>query len=170
MQGYFFSYLKRKGLRPGFKIKSLRGHLIPCGTGKKNTPAGPCSLLVGDAAGLSDPITGEGIYYALREAEIAARVISGFFKKEYPSLQRYNHMMRAEFTRDMVCAGRLSAFLYRFPRLSHRILQRKGKDLLKRYLEVVSGNRTYYQLFSLTRIFHDIPGLKSMCRNIVKLF
>ena len=168
MQGYYTSYLERKGFRSGYKIKSLRGHLIPYGTGRKNNLAGPCSLLVGDAAGLSDPITGEGIYYALREAQIAAQVISGFFKKDYPSLERYNHKMRAEFTRDMVCAGRMSAFLYRFPRLSHGILKNRGSDLLKRYLKVVSGNSTYSQLYSLTRIFNEILGLKSGRRNIAR--
>lgn len=169
MQDYFFSYLKHKGFGPDYKVKRLRGHLIPFGTGKKDTPAGPFSLLVGDAAGLSDPITGEGIYYALREAEIASQVISDFLKNKYPSLERYNRKMRAEFTRDMVCAGRLSAFLDRFPWLSRRILKRKGKDLPTRYLKVVSGNRTYYQLYSLTRIFHEILGLKSGRRNVVRL-
>ena len=161
MQGSFLSYLKRKNFRSEFKIKHLRGHLIPYGTGKKNTPAGSCSLLVGDAAGLSDPVTGEGIYYALRQAEIAAQVISSFFKKKYPSLERYNRKMREEFSRDMVCANRLSAFLYRFPHLSRWILKRKGNDLLKRYLTVISGTSTYCQLYSLTRIFYEISGLKS---------
>ncbi len=39
-------------------------------------PAGPGWLLVGDAAGLVDPVTREGIYFALRSAEWAAEAIA----------------------------------------------------------------------------------------------
>ena len=39
---------------------------------KKNVIAGDRWALVGDAAGLTDPITGEGIYFAFRSAEILA--------------------------------------------------------------------------------------------------
>ena len=38
----------------------------------RRRPAGDGWLLVGDAAGLVDPITREGIYYALASAELAA--------------------------------------------------------------------------------------------------
>ena len=50
---------------------SFYSHLLPClGTPawKRNRLAGDGWLAVGDAAGLVDPITGEGIYYALRSA------------------------------------------------------------------------------------------------------
>ena len=40
---------------------------------KKNRVAGEGWMAVGDAAGLVDPITGEGLYYALRSADLAAR-------------------------------------------------------------------------------------------------
>jgi len=41
--------------------------------------SGPGVLLVGDAAGFLDPFTGEGIYAALRSAELAARrVLAGW--------------------------------------------------------------------------------------------
>lgn len=39
-------------------------------------------LLIGDAAGLVDPFSGEGIYYALRSASIAADVIASGLKSE----------------------------------------------------------------------------------------
>ena len=48
---------------------------VPClspESWKKNVIAGDRWALVGDAAGLTDPITGEGIYFAFRSAEILA--------------------------------------------------------------------------------------------------
>jgi geranylgeranyl reductase family protein len=40
-------------------------------------PSGTRWLLVGDAAGLVDPLTREGIYYALRSGELAAQALLG---------------------------------------------------------------------------------------------
>lgn len=59
-----------------FEEESFRGWLIPLGTfgrrrGKENV------LLLGDAGGFADVLTGEGIYYALRGGECAAEAVHG---------------------------------------------------------------------------------------------
>ena len=43
--------------------------------GSSNRVAGEGWMAVGDAAGLVDPITGEGLYYAIRSADLAAQVL-----------------------------------------------------------------------------------------------
>ena len=51
---------------------------VPClgpRSWKNNSIAGPRWALVGDAAGLVDPITGEGIYYAFKSAQILAETV-----------------------------------------------------------------------------------------------
>jgi flavin-dependent dehydrogenase len=51
---------------------------VPClspASWKTNVISGERWALVGDAAGLTDPITGEGIYFAFRSAEILANTI-----------------------------------------------------------------------------------------------
>jgi flavin-dependent dehydrogenase len=50
------------------------GARIPPGSYVRE-PARGDVLLVGDAAGLVDPITGEGLYFALRSAELASMVV-----------------------------------------------------------------------------------------------
>ena len=50
------------------------GHPVPYGN-FLSSPAFGSILLLGDAAGLVDPFLGEGIYYAQRSAELAARCI-----------------------------------------------------------------------------------------------
>jgi geranylgeranyl reductase family protein len=55
-------------------LRDLRGHRLPMrrlGT----TPSSGRVLLVGDAAGLVDPLSGDGIYEAFASAELAARAI-----------------------------------------------------------------------------------------------
>ena len=42
---------------------------------KSNRVAGEGWMAVGDAAGLVDPITGEGLYYAIRSGDLAARAL-----------------------------------------------------------------------------------------------
>src|SRR5262245_29996549 len=52
---------------------------VPClspSSWRKNQVSGERWALVGDAAGLVDPITGEGIYYAFKSAQILAETIA----------------------------------------------------------------------------------------------
>ena len=57
-------------------------------------------LLVGDAGGYYDPFTGEGIYRALRSAEIAASVVRRAFESgdfSASALASYDYALRGEF-------------------------------------------------------------------------
>src|SRR5205814_9884719 len=61
-------------------------HMLPAlapASWRTNRIAGDRWMAVGDAAGMVDPITGEGIYYALRSADLASRVLldDGFADK-----------------------------------------------------------------------------------------
>jgi geranylgeranyl reductase family protein len=60
--------------------------------------------LLGDAAGLADPITGEGIYYALR----SAHVLAGAF----PDLDAYQEAIETECIRDLERGSKLYDLFY----------------------------------------------------------
>jgi geranylgeranyl reductase family protein len=55
-------------------IKEMKGHPIPFGNFIER-PLYKNTILIGDAAGLVNSVTGEGIYYAQRSAEIGADAI-----------------------------------------------------------------------------------------------
>jgi flavin-dependent dehydrogenase len=80
--------------------------------------------LLGDAGGLADPATGEGIDYALRSATLAARAFSpehGF--REYPMAVRrtFQHeMRRAKLIRRWLYHPSVAERLVRFARRSPR--------------------------------------------------
>jgi menaquinone-9 beta-reductase len=62
-----------EGLRhliPGVELEGLRAHRLPLSTGRPRLSDGRV-LLTGDAAGLINPLTGEGIYYAVLSGALA---------------------------------------------------------------------------------------------------
>ncbi len=88
-------------------------HLLPAiseAAWTTNTIAGDGWVAVGDAAGLVDPITGEGIYYAIRSADIAARTILS--APPAATADAYATTIRADFGDDLAYASHLSARLF----------------------------------------------------------
>jgi flavin-dependent dehydrogenase len=63
--------------------------------------------LVGDAAAWVDPITGEGLYYALRSGELLAESLIAGNPEEYPS------RIRKAFSADLEFATRIARRFYR---------------------------------------------------------
>jgi flavin-dependent dehydrogenase len=57
-------------LLPGVEPEDLRAHRLPLSTGRPRLPDGRV-LLTGDAAGLINPLTGEGIFYAVLSGALA---------------------------------------------------------------------------------------------------
>jgi flavin-dependent dehydrogenase len=62
--------------------------------------------LLGDAAGFADPVTGEGIYYALRSAELFADAYLGGRPADYEG------MWRADFGRELRRASKMRRRFY----------------------------------------------------------
>jgi flavin-dependent dehydrogenase len=95
-------------------------------------------LLVGDAAGYYEPMTGEGVYQALRGAELAARVVAEALSNGGPTaeaLERYADLHRREFVpKNRVC--RLLQSIVRRPGLCEILVRRlsvrpaQGQDLM----------------------------------------
>jgi flavin-dependent dehydrogenase len=57
-------------LLPGVEATGLRAHRLPLSTGRPRQPDGRV-LLAGDAASLINPLTGEGIFYAVLSGALA---------------------------------------------------------------------------------------------------
>ena len=69
-------YMAHKGIST--RDAQFFGHVIPSlekPAWRANRVAGDGWLAVGDTAGLVDPVTGEGLYYAIRSADLAARAV-----------------------------------------------------------------------------------------------
>lgn len=102
-----------------WKGASFFSHLLPAletAGWKKNRVAGEGWFAVGDAAGLVDPITGEGLYYALRSADLAAKALLAEVGGLTEKLQTYRRLLRRDFSTDLEFASRLAkrVFLGKF--------------------------------------------------------
>ncbi len=95
----------RSALEGAERVSQIRG-VGPIGARVRRT-SGAGYLLVGDAAGFFDPFTGEGVYKALRGAELAAEVAAQALEHgdlSERSLARYSRLRRREFAaKELVC-------------------------------------------------------------------
>ncbi|WP_411277317.1 geranylgeranyl reductase family protein [Gaiella sp.] len=66
-------------------ITGLRGHRLPMRRIGASTPASRRVILVGDAAGLVDPLSGDGMYEAFVSARLAAEAIVAGAPESYPA-------------------------------------------------------------------------------------
>lgn len=94
-------------------------HLLPSletRSWKQNRVAGEGWMAVGDAAGLVDPITGEGIYYAVRSGDLASRTLLNHAGDLSAAPEEYRRALRRDFTVDLEFGSRLArrVFLGRF--------------------------------------------------------
>jgi flavin-dependent dehydrogenase len=75
--------------------------------------AGDGWLLVGDATGFLDPISGEGIHRAFASAELAADAIGEWATGDRPGLAGYDAALRARFRPKDTLSWLLQAFITR---------------------------------------------------------
>jgi len=95
--------------------------------------AGDGWLLVGDATGFIDPLTGEGIHRALVTAQLAARAIDGWLCGDHRALAVYDRRVRLRFRSKNVLSVMLQGFLAN-PRVRDYALRRLDRDLELREL------------------------------------
>ncbi len=107
-------YMDERGI--SWKGSRFYSHMLPSletPGWKKNRVAGEGWLAVGDAGGLVDPITGEGLYYAMRSGDLASRVVIG---DALDKAAAYRAMLAREFALDLEFAATLAkrVFLGKF--------------------------------------------------------
>lgn len=136
------------GMEPSLhaaKERLTRGHRVPLG-GQFDTYHGRRVLLVGDAAGVVDPFTAEGIYYAIRSGQIAAEeIVRAFQRGAGLDVSPYTGRINAEINSDFRYAWVLTQIFFRTPHLSYRIF-RRSKFTQDAASKVVTGLQTYSRM------------------------
>jgi geranylgeranyl reductase family protein len=108
-----------------YTIARSNSHLIPTCT-KGSLVWQNKALLLGDAAGLADPLTGEGIYNAIQSAQLAAPVIENSLARGKVELPDYQQIVEQKIMSELRIARMLSKNFVRFPRLAFGMLDRSN--------------------------------------------
>jgi len=90
--------------------------------------------MIGDSAGLVDPITGEGLYYALRSAELCAEAILA------GQPQAYSGALEEEVLPELKLAARVSQRFY-----TGKVF---GDSVLEKMISLTAKSATFRALMS----------------------
>lgn len=102
--------------------------------------AGDGWLLVGDAAGFLDPLTGEGLHRAIVSAGLAARTVDAYLAGRTDTLAPYDRAMERRFRAKDVVTNLIQGFLAR-PALFRRAAERlERSESLRATMGLVIGD------------------------------
>jgi len=136
-------WMARTGIAGGARLEPYSWPIpsLPPADLESLQPAGPGWVLVGDAAGLVDPITREGIYFALASAAWAADAIASGVSDSW---RHYATRVREEIGGELARAARLKHRFFRphFTRLMIDAL-RHSASVREVMADLVSGHQGY---------------------------
>lgn len=164
VEGFYRRHLQANPrLAPRLKGATLVGKVRATGPMARRChgATAPGALLIGDAAEFVDPFTGEGLFIAMRSAELAAPVIAEALatrRVDGPMLDRFQAVRNEEFAEKYKLCWRLQKHLYT-PWLANYVVRRMAADpQLADTLAAVTGDyvpvagvvgwRFYWSLFN----------------------
>ncbi len=128
---------------PAFRAQTL-DQMDVCGDGW---------TMIGDSAGLVDPITGEGLFYALRSAELCAEALL----TEQPT--QYRERLQEEILPELKLAARISQRFY-----TGQIF---GESVLERMISLTQQSESIRDLMS--DLFAGIQGYRDLRSRLLRI-
>lgn len=135
-----------KGLK--FDLSRQSAFRVPLGVPKTPLVARR-TMLVGDAAGLVSPLSGEGIFYAMESGIIAAKVACEAAQKKKPShVMEYGRIVKENILSDLAAAEYLANILYKSIDNIDIMLQIVSDDLVMRkyFIDILAGVRPFVDI------------------------
>jgi geranylgeranyl reductase family protein len=153
MRGRLERYMQEHSL--SYKNAKFYGHVLPSlgrSAWQRNRIAGDGWMAVGDAAGLVDPITGEGLYYAMRSGDLASRTILDDAHAPEAKAQAYRTVLHDDFVADLefgsLLAGRVYSSQFMFSTVPERMVQftRRSPRFCALMQDLFAGTQSYLGL------------------------
>lgn len=138
----------------------LYAHIIPslqAAELEQTAYSGDGWALLGDTAGFVDAITGEGLFYALRSAELLSQALLNNTPESYPDL------LRGDFLPELVHAARIADHFYAGEWMGKSVLERMVQltDRSPRFRELMrdlfAGSQEYSDLKQ--RVYRSLPRI-----------
>jgi geranylgeranyl reductase family protein len=99
-------------------------------------------LVTGDAAGLGDPLTGEGIYYAIRSGKLAAETCTKYLSGKIISVDVYSEKINDELMTELLEANKIKHLLNAFPLKIHSFIGDSDRAW-RAFSKILRGERWY---------------------------
>jgi geranylgeranyl reductase family protein len=142
----FERYLADLGITK-HEVIARHGYVIPTAPRDKILARGRICL-VGDSAGLADPISAEGITPAIQSATLAARAIIAGFPDPAAIAGEYHAALTRDVLPELFLGRQLARLLFDFPRLRNRLFRWRGQMLAEAMTHVIAGKATYKSLLA----------------------
>jgi geranylgeranyl reductase family protein len=128
-------------------LEGLRGHHLPVHVPGSTITRGPVAL-VGDAAGLVDPLTGQGIHMAFLSGRLAADGVLSFLAGEAKDLSPYQRAVDRRIQPELTAARKLQE-LFHFAPPPYVELMRHSDRFWRFFCQLMRGERTYLDLLRI---------------------
>ncbi len=127
----------------GGNIRNISGAPLPFFTKPLPSYVFNNLYLLGDSAGLVDPLTGEGIFFAIKSGIFAAESI---IKN---SSNDYNEKLNLDIIPELCMAGRYARKARIVPKWLMRLLMKSNRyeKYARKFVSILSGNTTYRQMY-----------------------
>jgi flavin-dependent dehydrogenase len=135
-------------------------HILPalCSPTLREAPVcGPGWAMIGDAAGFVDPITGEGLYYAMRSGELLAQAVLEGRPESYPAL------LQQDFLPELQTAARIAGRFYAGNWMGQAVIERvvqftaNSSSFRALMCDMFSGEQGYTDL--RRRLYRTLPAM-----------
>jgi geranylgeranyl reductase family protein len=142
-------HLKRM-LGPRAELEPMRS--APLRLGGIARSCGDHLLVIGDAAGHIDPLTGEGIQYAMDSGQLAAETLNEALSADDLSrirLEAYQAQWHRSFGDDFAWSLRCASLMARWPQLldiAAVAIQSQGQKLMQAWAGIMTGSQPKSQL------------------------
>lgn len=134
-------------LTSGLRVEDTAGWTVPVYSSSVKSVVKGRALLAGDSGRLVDPFLGEGIYFAMKTATVAADTITQALHSDSANLMPYQTWLENDLFPEFCAAEKVSNLVYNHPRLWYKILENEPAMMLK-YFSVIRGEES-------VRSFHD---------------
>ncbi len=165
---FFDTFIKGHDTLSGISGFTYKGYPLPLFRNQQILTKGGV-ILTGDAGNLVDPFFGEGIYYAIRSAQLASSVICDSIRNGSTDLSRYDKLLSNEFYPEFRAAQKVSLFVYACPRVWYDILTERP-ELAEKYFNVLRGSNSYDNFLKELKSIGGSLVKTAIKKSIVRLF
>jgi geranylgeranyl reductase family protein len=126
---------------PRGRLSDLRGHYIPLRRPGSPIARGP-ALTLGDAAGLVDPLSGEGIHTAFLSARLATEAIVRYLAEQTADLSSYQAAVDRQIMPELIASRKLQD-IFQYAPYPYVFLLQYSDRVWQLCCRIIRGEMTY---------------------------